>query len=102
TPFGSTVGYFDATYLKIRSINLGYSLPASLMSGIGVERARLYLTVNNPFKAFFSDYVKLGGVDPEPNGRGGTIGAAGFGRRLTVNADTPPTRSIIFGVNVTL
>lgn len=102
TPYGSTVGYFDATYLKIRSINLGYSLPEGLLSRAGLANTRIYLTVNNPFKAFFSDYVKQGGVDPEPNGRGGTIGAAGFGRRLTVNPDTPPTRSIILGVNVTL
>ncbi|MEZ4883903.1 MAG: TonB-dependent receptor [Chitinophagales bacterium] len=106
TPYGSTVGYFDASYMKIRSINFGYTIPQSVLSGIGLQATRLYFTVNNPFKAFFSDYVDQGGIDPEPNGRanggGDVIGAAGFGRRLTVSADTPPTRSLILGLNVTL
>lgn len=59
--------------------------------------------MNNPFKAFGSDYVDAGGLDPESNYRDSDIpGAAGFGRRLVVRADTPPARSFIFGLNITL
>jgi TonB-dependent starch-binding outer membrane protein SusC len=101
--YGSTMGYFDATYMKIRTISLGYNLPESWLSKTGIGSLRLYAQVQNPFKAFFSDYVKEGGLDPETNGFGGA-NTEGFGlngtSRLTVNANTPPTRSIIFGINL--
>jgi hypothetical protein len=57
------------------------------------------LTVNNPFKAFFSDYVDFGGIDPEPTGRAENDA---FNRRLVVGTNTPVTRQFIFGVNFSL
>ncbi len=99
---GSTLGYFDATFLKIRSINLGYQLPPSILGRTGITSLRVYATVQSPFKAFFSEYVKEGGLDPEPTGRGGSV-TPGFGagsNRLTVQPNTPLTRTFIFGVNV--
>ncbi|HMQ06028.1 MAG TPA: TonB-dependent receptor [Saprospiraceae bacterium] len=99
TPFGSTVGYFDGSFTKIRAINLGYTLPKFTIGNYTPDNVRVYFNVNNPFRAWGSEFVRAGGLDPEPNGRGGTIGAAGFGRRLTVNADTPLTRSFILGLN---
>lgn len=97
--YGQTLGYFDATYMKVRSMQLGYSLPASLITKIGLSSFYIYAQAQNPFKAFFSEYVRTGGLDPETNGTGGT-NTPGFGNRLTVNANTPPTRSIIFGINI--
>lgn len=99
--FGSTLGYFDASYLKIRSITLGYSLPSSLLSRMKLNSLRVYFIANNPFKAFFSPYVDAGGLDPEPTGRGAN-GTPGFGQRLSVRPDTPLTKSFILGVNVRL
>ncbi|MDW8330591.1 MAG: TonB-dependent receptor [Cyclobacteriaceae bacterium] len=99
---GSTLGYFDATYLKIRSINLGYQIPSSVLRRTGISSLRVYATVQSPFKAFFSEYVKEGGLDPEPTGRGGSV-TPGFGagsNRLTVQPNTPLTRTFIFGFNV--
>ena len=97
--YGSTLGYFDATYMKVRSINLGYSLPASWFGKTGISSARIYIQAQNPFKAFFSPYVKQGGVDPETTGFGGSI-APGWNNRVTVQPNTPPTRQFIFGVNI--
>jgi hypothetical protein len=100
--YGSTLGYFDATYLKVRSINLGYSLPANWIERAGFSSVRVYMQALNPFKAFFSEYVKQGGLDPETNGVGNSV-TEGYGAgstRLTVNPNTPPTRSIIFGINL--
>jgi TonB-linked SusC/RagA family outer membrane protein len=98
--FGSTLGYFDGSFLKIRSINLGYTLSPELLERAGIGSTRVYLSVDNPFKAFFSEYVQEGGIDPEPSGRGNTA-TPGLGRRLVVTPDTPVTRTIMFGVNVT-
>lgn len=95
---GSTLGYFDATYFKIRSINLGYTLPASITSRIKMSSVRVYVIANNPFKAFFSEYVDAGGLDPEPTSRGG-VPTPGYGQRLVVRPDTPITRAFLFGVN---
>jgi TonB-dependent starch-binding outer membrane protein SusC len=101
--YGSTLGYFDASYLKVRSINLGYSFPQNFMGKTGISSLRVYAQVLNPFQALFSDYVKAGGLDPETNGFGGSV-TEGYGpnntNRLTVNPNTPPTRSIIFGINL--
>lgn len=99
---GSTLGYFDATFLKIRSINLGYQIPSAFLTKTGISSLRVYATVQSPFKAFFSEYVREGGLDPEPTGRGGSV-TPGFGagsNRLTVQPNTPLTRTFIFGVNV--
>lgn len=96
--FRGTMGYFDATYMKIRTISLGYTLPASLLDKVGINSARVYFTADSPFKAFFSDLVEAGVIDPEPNARGATE-TPGFGQRLSVNYDSPLMKSFIFGLN---
>ena len=98
TVYGSTLGYFDATFLKIRSINLGYTLPDKSINKIGVAYMRIYAIAQNPF-TLFSPYLKAGGVDPEPTAEGGSDDKAVQDRILTVGASTPPTKSYIFGVN---
>jgi hypothetical protein len=97
--YGTTLGYFDATYMKVRSIQLGYALPRATSAKLGMSSLYFYLQAQNPFKAFFSEYVDEGGLDPETNGTGGTA-TPGFGERLSVSANTPPTRSFILGINL--
>jgi hypothetical protein len=101
--YGSTLGYFDATFLKIRTITLGYNLPSNWLGKTGISTLHLYVQAQNPFKAFYSDYVKAGGVDPETSGAGGSV-TEGFGpngtNRLTVQPNTPPTKSFIIGINI--
>lgn len=96
--FGSTLGYFDGTFLKVRSIQLGYAIPQSLLGKLKMSSLYVYAQAQNPFKAFFSDYVNQGGLDPETNGTGGT-NTPGFGNRLSVSANTPVTRSFLLGLN---
>jgi TonB-dependent starch-binding outer membrane protein SusC len=99
--WGSTLGYFDATFMKVRSMQLGYNLPSGILERYHMSSLYLYLQAQNPFQAFFSEYVREGGLDPETNGAGGSV-TPGFGpdgtNRLTVNPNTPPTRAFIFGV----
>ena len=92
-----TLGYFDGSFFKIRTINLGYTFSPETLDSSPFSNARIYLSVNNPFKAFFSDYVDFGGIDPEPTGRSNA-----YNRRLVVGTNTPITRQVILGVNFSL
>nr|WKN35741.1 TonB-dependent receptor [Tunicatimonas sp. TK19036] len=104
--YGSTLGYYDASFMKVRSINLGYNIPETWFGNSGISSLRVYVRAQNPFQAFFSDYVKMGGIDPEPTqslnaGDNTTTNTPGFGEgSLVVGLNTPPTRAILFGVNL--
>ena len=51
----------DASFVKVRNIQLGYTLPESLTKKIGSSGIRVYLSLDNPLT--FSNYRK--GWDPE-------------------------------------
>ena len=40
--------YRDNSYLKVKNISLGYTLPQSISSGLGIENLRLYVQMRNP------------------------------------------------------
>jgi TonB-dependent starch-binding outer membrane protein SusC len=102
--YGSTLGYFDASYLKIQSINFGYTFSQKWVSKIAAKSLRFYVSSNN-VAYLFSPYIKAGGVSPEPTGygiQGGVAGGAGnvLARQLTIGANTPPVRSFLIGLNI--
>ncbi len=105
----STLAYYDASFIRVRSINLGYTVPGSIASRIGAQSLRAYFTVQNPFLLYAPYVTKWNGVDPEPTGQGATgIVSTGAGFRtggqnqnLVISASTPPVRSFILGINVT-
>jgi TonB-linked SusC/RagA family outer membrane protein len=47
-PYSQTLAYVSGTFIKIRSIDLGYSLPASWSDKLHISSARLYVQVQNP------------------------------------------------------
>jgi hypothetical protein len=103
--YGSTLGFYDAGFLKIRTISLGYSFEESITKRLGINALRLYTTAQNPF-VFFSDFMKRGGgVDPEGTnyGNSGYTGGAGGvqARQIVAGLNTPPTRGFILGLNLT-
>jgi len=51
---------FDGKYLKIKQIQLGYTLPKSLVSKAFINSLRLYLSVEN-----LHTFTNYPGVDPE-------------------------------------
>ncbi|SEW51295.1 SusC/RagA family TonB-linked outer membrane protein [Chitinophaga arvensicola] len=72
----------DASYLRCRNITLGYSFPASFFqSQHTISGLRLSLDVQNPFTI-----TSYPGLDPE----------------LTLDNFYPLSKSVVFGVNVTL
>jgi TonB-linked SusC/RagA family outer membrane protein len=101
---GSTLGYYDASFVKIRSINLAYNLPETLLKKMKMSGVKVYATATNPF-ILFAPYLDKGGIDPESSGQGSS-GLVGGGpgnissRNLNVRLTTPTTKGIIFGANI--
>lgn len=83
--YRSLLGHFDGSFVKIRSISLGYYLPPFILQKINARSLRIYATASDPF-ILFSPYRRAGGLDPEGTG--------------TVGIDTPPAWAFIFGVNL--
>ena len=100
----TTLGYYDASFIKVRTINVGYTFAPSFLSKLKMQSFRAYVAVQNPF-VLYSPYMRnAGGVDPEATGTGnqGVQNPGNLsGRALTVGLNTPPTRSINIGFNVT-
>jgi TonB-dependent starch-binding outer membrane protein SusC len=99
--YGSTLGYFSASYLKVRTITLGYNFNQKWLKNTGIEKLRLYCTVENPF-VLFSPYRNESGMDPEPNSYGDqNVAVSGTHRMLIVGTNTPTTHNYLVGLNVT-
>lgn len=103
--YGSTLGYFDASYVKIRTITLGYNLDSlDAIKNLGISRLRAYFTIQNPF-VIYSPYTKECGLDPEPNSFNDQNVAVsmktGSHSLPIVGTNSPATRNFIFGLNFT-
>ena len=105
--YGSTLGYFNAGYMKIRAITLGYNFDQlKAIKNLGISRLRLYATVQNPF-VLFSPFNNESGLDPETNSWANENTAVAYGeysgkhKMPIVGYNTPVTRNFIFGLNVT-
>jgi TonB-linked SusC/RagA family outer membrane protein len=80
----------DGSFIRIRNITLGYTLPAASLNKLKISSARLSFTVQNAFT--FTNYE---GYNPEVSAQGGSplvpgVDAGGY----------PLARSFMFGLNV--
>lgn len=74
---------FDGSFIKIKNITLGYTLPRNITQYAKMSKVRFYFTAYNPF--IFSMESQLDGTDPEMGG-----------------SDSFPTyKQYVFGVNIT-
>ena len=80
----------DGSYLRLKNVSLGYTLPKSLLEKIGIERVRVYCNIQNLFTITGYD-----GYDPE-------VGAYNQNVLLTGvdYARYPSQRIYTFGINV--
>jgi TonB-linked SusC/RagA family outer membrane protein len=79
-PVGSDWWLYDASWIKLRNLQLGYNLPANVAKRLSLQRARVFFTGENLFMI-----TSFPGLDPE-------IGS-GF--------SYPTMKQFAFGVNVT-
>jgi len=83
----STFYLTNGSYFRIKTIQLGYSLPKKIVNKIGLQLLRFYVTANNLFTI-----TKYQGYDPE-------IGGSSYGIDRGVY---PQARSYMIGLSVTI
>jgi hypothetical protein len=70
----------------------------------GIDKLRLYCTVQNPF-VFFSPYKKESGMDPETNSYGNENAAVAYSynlrRLLTIGTKHAYNTNYMIGINLT-
>ncbi len=102
--YGSTLGIFSGSYVKLRTITLGYNFRQPWMKAAGISNLRLYATIQNPF-VIYSPFTSETGLDPETNtlsNSGSHIAVAMGGHSLpVVGTNSPQTRNFLFGLNLT-
>jgi len=100
--YSSTLAMFDASYLKLRTITLGYNIDKDFLKDLKITSLRIYFTVTNPV-VLFSPYHKFSGMDPEPNSLGNENQAvSGYqSRQPIIGTNNPSTRNYLMGLNLT-
>jgi TonB-linked SusC/RagA family outer membrane protein len=73
----------DASYLRLKNLQLGYTIPKMLTSKIGIERLRFYVGGSN-----LLTFTKYKGFDPEVGNNGRDWG------------NFPQARTLLFGINM--
>ena len=78
----------DATYMKIKQIQLGYNFPQTLLRKIFIDQFRIYASMDDWFT-----FTKYPGFDPEIIGQGASMGVD--------KGNYPTSKKVVFGVNIT-
>lgn len=79
---------YDGSYLKIKQIQLGYTIPKHLLEKIHFDSARFYVSLEDFFT--FTDYI---GFDPESSANSTT----GIGVDM---GGYPTSKKVVFGLNI--
>jgi TonB-dependent starch-binding outer membrane protein SusC len=88
----------DASYIRLRTVTLGYDLPASLLSKLNVTKLRVYASAVNLLT--ITDYK---GWDPEVNSDSYSVNANGTPNNTNQGIDfysAPQAKTITFGINI--
>lgn len=86
--YNSDLMIFNGSFARIRQLQLGYTLPASLTNRIKIRNARLYISLDD-----FFTFTKYPGVDPE----GGSNGQNSIG---IDRGGYPVPRKAMFGLSL--
>jgi outer membrane receptor protein involved in Fe transport len=78
----------DGSYMRVKNVQLGYTLPESAMQRLNIGKCRIYVAANNLFT-----FTQYSGLDPEVGTRG----------TLEIGIDRgfyPSARTFLAGINV--
>jgi len=87
----SNVYIEDGSYLRLKSVTLGYSISSDFLSKLAINRLRIYVSGKNLYSL-----TKYSGVDPE-------VSWGGQNNALSAGADFggyPNSKSFLFGLNL--
>jgi hypothetical protein len=87
----------DASYIRLKNLQVGYTLPISLTRKISINKCRVFVSAENLWTG--TSLSKL--FDPETVDGGNTDGGANSAIRSSGNA-YPLSRTWSFGINITL
>ena len=85
----------DASYFALRDVNLGYTLPQSFCSKIGLSSLRLYTSGQN---LYFHSAKSYRGINPEGRSNSGPYASAIVGGYQRGSFPIPKT--IVFGIDI--
>ena len=86
----SNLRVYDASFFKIKQIQLGYNLPKKVISHIGMSSLRAYVSMDDWFT-----FTKYPGLDPETS----HVGSSASGLGIDYGS-YPISKKLVFGVNV--
>lgn len=78
----------DASFIRLRNLSIGYTLPANIVKYAKVSRLRIYFTAENLFT-----FTKYKGFDPE-------IGGGVFSQGID-HGVYPQAKAFLTGINIT-
>ncbi|GAB3533566.1 TonB-dependent receptor [Pontibacter brevis] len=86
----------DGSFLRARTMQLGYSLPAALTGKVGIGNARIYLQAQNLFTI-----TKYQGIDPDLGfiNQGGNAATADLNLGIDPGGYVPNPKQYLIGVN---
>jgi TonB-linked SusC/RagA family outer membrane protein len=81
---------YDASNIRVRNVQLSYDISKSLLSGIGIQRARVGVSANNVW------LIKshMNGLDPE------SVYATGSNATGFENGSAPTTRTVLLNLTI--
>ncbi len=86
----------DGSYLRLKTLTIGYNLDKKIIQRWGFNRARIYLSTNN-----LLTFTKYTGFDPEVDHFTGVNAGTNSGlRRGYDNGTYPQAKSFIFGISL--
>lgn len=81
----------DGSYMRLRNLQLGYTVPQNITRKVAIERLRVYFQAEN-----LLTFTNYSGCDPEVQG-----GNSGFGTEVGIDRGVyPQARTLSLGVNV--
>jgi len=83
TSFPTDFNTFNGNFVKLKSVNLGYTIPGTVLSKWGIRSIRVYVTGTN-----LAIFTKYPGPDPEVGSNGTANSGGGIDRNTAGNGMT--------------
>ena len=85
--YTSTRQLYPGDYMRLKDLVIGYNLPSAIISKVKLSGAQVYVRGTNLWTYAFDERTRAG-YDPETRADGHT------------GLETPPIKSIVFGINI--